>query len=42
MTSEGRRAARRPGSVAQSAGAGPVIPRATYRVQLNAGFDFGR
>ena len=29
----------RPGD-GSAAGAGPVIPRATYRLQLNAGFTF--
>ena len=36
---EGRRAAERPGNEAPPAD-GPAIPRATYRVQLNAGFTF--
>jgi (1->4)-alpha-D-glucan 1-alpha-D-glucosylmutase len=36
-----RRAARRRGGVGFApAAAGPVIPRATYRLQLNAGFNF--
>jgi (1->4)-alpha-D-glucan 1-alpha-D-glucosylmutase len=41
MRRDGRRVARRrPKSPAQTAGGGPVIPRATYRLQLNAGFTF--
>jgi len=33
-------APRRRGGAAAAAGEGPVIPRATYRLQLNAGFTF--
>ncbi|HEV3182373.1 MAG TPA: malto-oligosyltrehalose synthase [Steroidobacteraceae bacterium] len=34
------RVSRRRGGTAAAAGEGPVIPRATYRLQLNAGFTF--